>query len=362
MKTYIYIDTKIIGAFKQTISYFEENVFDNQSTILIWKNYKEINKKINKLLNKYSINHISFNKYSEIPQLVDNSIVFYLFNAQSNCRLVANRKLKHIFVTHGESNKVSSIKPIIRVYDYVIVAGNVGIRRYLDYDIFSKCDVEKGKLIRMGNTFIGNIGISYDKNSDTVLYAPTWEGGVEEENYSSLSKNLDKIKIIANFILKNRKKNIIIQLHPNLGHRDKNYKKYLLNSIKYFQLYDINVFIKNWKFSFFDKIQLRNNIFSFDQLENKSVCYAFCDVSAIEIQLLEKHIPYFIFFNDTINAIPDCPILEEYYEKFKNYKFNIDNTLVNKIRNYYISYEEDYLKNLSKSERMKWLKWRISKE
>ena len=361
MKTYIYLDTKIIGAFKQTINYFEEGVFNKQSTIVIWKSYFKIKKQASELLNRYGIKNIFFWKYSQIPKLENNSVIFYLFNAQSNCRIVANRDLKHIFVTHGESNKISSIKPIIRVYDYVIVAGDIGIQRYLDYNIFSKCDVENGKLIKMGNTFIGNIGISYDKNSDTILYAPTWEGGVEEENYSSLSKNLDKVKIIVNFILKKKKRNILIQPHPNLGHRDKNYKKYLLNSIKYFQSYGINVFIKNWKFSFLDKIKLKNNIFTFDQLENKSVYYAFCDISAIETQLLNNHIPYFIFLNNSINAIPNNVILKEYYKKFENNKFNIDNKLVNKVRNYYISYEVPYLEYLSKSQRIEWLKRRITK-
>ena len=73
----------------------------------------------------------------------------------------------------------------------------------------------------MGNTFIGQNNFFYSPSSKNLLYAPTWEGGIPEENYSSIGdlalNNLIEISVNNNI------KNIYIQAHPNLGHRDKKY-------------------------------------------------------------------------------------------------------------------------------------------
>ncbi|HAZ3930178.1 TPA: hypothetical protein J1446_004567, partial [Escherichia coli] len=127
-------------------------------------------------------------------KLDKGKVVLYLFNAQSNCRLVANRSLVHIFVTHGESHKLASIKPIIRIYDYVVTSGNVGIDRFLKSGIFSPYDVQSGRIITLGDTFLGSNEFHYNFDSNALVYAPTWEGGVPEENYCSLQEvNINKI-------------------------------------------------------------------------------------------------------------------------------------------------------------------------
>ncbi|HFC9748100.1 TPA: hypothetical protein ACF0WE_005095, partial [Escherichia coli] len=145
----------------------------------------------------------------------NGKIVFYLFNAQSNCRIVANRNLIHVFVTHGESHKLASVKPIIRIYDYVVTSGDVGIDRYLKSGIFTPFDIRNGKVIKLGNTFIGHNYFQFDVNSRSAVYAPTWEGGIPEENYSSIN-NETTHKIIK--FCKIKKINILyIQAHPNIG-------------------------------------------------------------------------------------------------------------------------------------------------
>lgn len=362
MKKYIYLDTKIIGAIKQTINYFNEEVFDKDNTIIIWKEYFKKKFRIKYLFNKYKIKNIPFKKYSELPLIKDGDAVFYLFNAQSNTRMVANRNIKHIFVTHGESNKISSIKPITRIYDYVTVAGQLGIDRFIENKIFTKCEIDQGKIIKMGNTFIGNIGLFYDENSENVLYAPTWEGGIKEENYSSISKDLKNIEKIINFMLNYKKENLIIQPHPNLGHRDRNYKRYLLNIIKYAQFNNINVFLKNWELSFFDKLKLKNKVYDFYELKDKSVFFGFCDISAIETQLLDKGIPYYIFIKNIHNVISKNKLIFDYYNKLSNLDLELTKELTKKMANYYISYEDEKLKNISKYERVKWLINRINKD
>ena len=356
MKKYIYIDTKIKGAILQLISYFKNNIFDD-TFIVIFKLYKE-NKHFLKLLKQNNIKYITFSFYRQFPN-VENSIIFYLFNAQSNCRIVAYREAKHIFVTHGESNKLPSIKPILRIYDYISVGGQAGLDRLLENKIFTKCDIENKKIIKMGNTFIGKINYDYDEKSTTLLYAPTWEGGLKEENYSSIDSNIQNFKLLKDYSQKNNIDTIILQIHPNTGHRNKRFLYYIYKGIKYLLKYNIKVKIKKIDSFFFNLILFKfRNLFITNL--NKNIKIAFCDVSAMEVQLLDKNIPYYIFFNNSKKSIPSNPLLKKYYEKIGifNYKLSlnsIDSDFRNKIKNYYLSYEEDKLKNKSYKEKIEWL-------
>lgn len=222
---YLYIDTEIEGALEQLIRYFQAQVFNVEDCISVYcKYYKEIEKKFTEKFNKHNISFKFIKKNSDLV-FNNGKIVFYLFNAQSNCRIVANRNLIHVFVTHGESHKLASVKPIIRIYDYVVTSGDVGIDRYLKSGIFTPFDIRNGKVIKLGNTFIGHNYFQFDVNSRSAVYAPTWEGGIPEENYSSIN-NETTHKIIK--FCKIKKINILyIQAHPNIGHRDHKYKAIL---------------------------------------------------------------------------------------------------------------------------------------
>ncbi|HCD2583460.1 TPA: hypothetical protein NBL25_004833, partial [Escherichia coli] len=106
---YLYIDTEIEGALEQLIRYFQAQVFNVEDCISVYcKYYKEIEKKFTEKFNKHNISFKFIKKNSDLV-FNNGKIVFYLFNAQSNCRIVANRNLIHVFVTHGESHKLASV-------------------------------------------------------------------------------------------------------------------------------------------------------------------------------------------------------------------------------------------------------------
>lgn len=293
---YIYIDTKIEGTIDQLVNYFQTRVFTNAACIsVICKSYKEIDGYIIKRFKENNIPYQFFKKYSEI-KFQENKVVFYLFNAQSNCRIVANRKLVHVFVTHGESNKLASIKPIIRIYDFVITSGQLGIDRYLKAGIFNQQDVDNKRIICMGDTFIGDNSYEFSSESDALLYAPTWEGGVPDENYSSIS--MAAAEFILNIANSKNISTIFIQPHPNLGHRDKKY----FSKIKTLILF----LLKNGK-----KVILRSDkrlgvlgLFCLiHRVSHKKtdlrckVNFAITDISAMEVQLISKNIPVYVLEN-----------------------------------------------------------------
>ena len=357
---YIYIDTKILGAVKQLLSYFQSAIFSSDACITVYvKYYKENSEVISKIFNDNNIPYKFIKRYSDIS-FENGKTVFYLFNAQSNCRMVAFRNLSHVFITHGESNKKSSVKPITRIYDHVVTSGQVGIDRYLKAGVFSKHDVEDNRVIRLGNTFVGQNNYQYDKNSHTLLYAPTWEGGVPDENFSSIAK--DTHKLLLEVIKDKQINKLVIQTHPNLGHRDKRYKvtfkKLLMKLIKQ----DINVFFVKKTVSMRDRVQAFRKGFKYISSSRAvNVSHAITDISAMEVQLLVKNIPTLVLAKK--HRYKELVIPNEMNLYYSNTMVYLDDKYPKSIQFYnpetilsYIeSYQDDLLKELSFSRRVEWL-------
>ena len=297
---YIYLDTKIIGAIQQLIVYFANQVFPYENTVVIYKKYKKHWQLFNKLFKNAGITAIPFERYSQI-QMEEGGIVFYLFNAQSNCRIVSDRRLTHIFVTHGESNKISSVKPIIRIYDHVTTAGKGGIDRFLAHKTFTPYDIEHNRAFPMGDTFIGKTGLSeIPTNQKVILYAPTWEGGIPDENYSSLEYLEKIISAIKHISEKSGITNIAIKPHPNTGHRLPSYRMNIINLVKRLATEHLTpiLYASNLKFTFIEELKLKKcNYQKVPSLSGHQAVHALCDISAIETQLLNENIPYYLFCN-----------------------------------------------------------------
>lgn len=364
---YIYLDSKIIGTAKQIVVYFEQKIFSKKDTLILIKKYKHKSAKlIAKTFENYNL-AFRFVNMGDLDQL-EKGIIFYPFNAQSNVRAVANRKLTHVFITHGESNKVSSIKPIIRIYDHVVTAGQAGIERFIKNKIFNTHDIEMGKFIKMGNTFIGKTELNTnDEGKPCLFYAPTWEGGIEQENYSSL----ENIHFIVSTLLALSKeydsKEIVIRPHPNTGHRLKHYRQNLLRLIRILSQYNlkVSIFCKNFTISWFETLQCkRYNITRLMNLNHYSARVAVCDISAIETQLINENILYYLYWNKTKH--PDAFVDKSIY---KDTSFaqgeQVFITLTNeqkcgsKFKNYLI---DNTMTNISLSKRIKILLNKINKE
>ncbi len=293
---YLYLDSKIVGAAQQITEFFKQGVFSEKTTVLL-KYYKHPSHK--RILAVFQASGVSVKvvRNSDLDNLTEG-IVFYPFNAQSNCRLVANRKLTHIFITHGESNKISSVKPILRIYDYVATAGDAGIDRLLQHKIFTPCDIEQGRLIKTGDTFIGKTGLNAEAEEKVIFYAPTWEGGVPNENYSSLCN----IRLVSQYLLQACRhyhlNHVVIRPHPNTGHRLDEYQQnlwQLINELRNRKI-QVSLYIGQIKFNFWQKIRLSKiDVRLIGQLSSFAAELAFCDLSAIETQLLNEQIPYYIF-------------------------------------------------------------------
>ncbi|WP_437097025.1 hypothetical protein [Streptomyces sp. enrichment culture] len=91
--------------------------------------------------------------------------------------------IKHTFVNHGESDKLSSCNPYAKAYDEVWVAGPAARERYA----LAEVGVEDKDVVEIGRPQLdavrpyagppaGPRGEAAGGHGVTVLYAPTWEG------------------------------------------------------------------------------------------------------------------------------------------------------------------------------------------
>ncbi|MFH8494583.1 hypothetical protein [Streptomyces coeruleorubidus] len=91
--------------------------------------------------------------------------------------------IRHTFVNHGESDKLSSCNPYAKAYDEVWVAGPAARERYAlaEVGVEDKDVVETGRpqldaVMPYAGPPAGPRGGAADGHFTTVLYAPTWEG------------------------------------------------------------------------------------------------------------------------------------------------------------------------------------------
>ncbi|MDT0530861.1 CDP-glycerol glycerophosphotransferase family protein [Micromonospora sp. DSM 115977] len=146
----------------------------------------------------------------------------YAANVGANIHMLREPGMKHVFVGHGDSDKQASVNPYSKVYDEVWVAGLAGRERYaragvgvLDSDI-----VEVGRPQLAG---VHTFGAESVDRPFTVLYAPTWEGWLDDDPYHT-SLVLMGERIVKGLLAGAPAVRLIYKPHPLTGSRSKEAK------------------------------------------------------------------------------------------------------------------------------------------
>lgn len=112
-------------------------------------------------------------------------VVLYPGNAGKNVHMLRVAEAKHVFIGHGDSDKLASSNRVSKVYDEIWVAGKAGRDRYqrVRHAISDKAIVEVGRPqlapVRLHTDHVpGPVPV--------VLYAPTWEGWSDDDCHTSL--------------------------------------------------------------------------------------------------------------------------------------------------------------------------------
>nr|WP_251692800.1 hypothetical protein [Streptomyces sp. CHD11] len=110
-------------------------------------------------------------------------VLLHPSNSGKTSQVLRIPTIKHAFVNHGESDKLSSCNPYAKAYDEVWVAGPAARDRYAlaevgveDKDVVEVGRPQLGVVRPYSGPPAGNRGAAADGRRVTVLYAPTWEG------------------------------------------------------------------------------------------------------------------------------------------------------------------------------------------
>ncbi|KAB1146473.1 hypothetical protein F7R91_15800 [Streptomyces luteolifulvus] len=102
-------------------------------------------------------------------------VALYAANVGKNIHLLRVPTMKHVFIGHGDSDKLASVNPFSKVYDEVWTAGRAGRDRYAIADV----GVRDDDIAEVGRPQLAPIETGQgapEGRIPTVLYAPTWEG------------------------------------------------------------------------------------------------------------------------------------------------------------------------------------------
>ena len=113
-------------------------------------------------------------------------LAIYVNNGVTNFQSLSYAPMVHVHVNHGESDKVSMVSNQAKAYDWTLVAGQAALERHRA----ALLDFDESKLLAVGRP---QLDIPRDSElvpsaRRTLMYAPTWEGENDENNYTSIDR------------------------------------------------------------------------------------------------------------------------------------------------------------------------------
>ncbi|WP_454337772.1 hypothetical protein [Streptomyces glaucescens] len=145
-------------------------------------------------------------------------VALYAANVGKNIHMLRVPTMKHVFIGHGDSDKLASVNPFSKVYDEVWTAGRAGRDRYAIADVGVRDDdiVEVGRpQLAPIQPWRGTRGEAADGGCPTVLYAPTWEGW--DGNPGNTSIVLAGENIVNRLITADPPVRVLYKPHPFTG-------------------------------------------------------------------------------------------------------------------------------------------------
>jgi len=115
---------------------------------------------------------------------LDAKVVLYCNNSVQNFDSLLDSRRLHVHVNHGESDKQSMASNNAKAYDRVFVAGEAAVQRY----VTGLLEFDAGRLVRIGRPQLDlrRTPLVAPSPRRTVLYAPTWEGDADYNDYTSV--------------------------------------------------------------------------------------------------------------------------------------------------------------------------------
>jgi hypothetical protein len=149
----------------------------------------------------------------ELPEV---RVVLYPGNAGKNVHMLRVAEAKHVFIGHGDSDKLASSNRVSKVYDEIWVAGRAGRDRYQRV----RHAISDEAIVEVGRPQLAPIRLHPDHTPGplpVVLYAPTWEGWSDDDCHTSLIPM--GVTLVEKLLAENVR--VIYKPHPLTGKRSR---------------------------------------------------------------------------------------------------------------------------------------------
>ncbi|TFD89411.1 hypothetical protein E3T61_10840 [Cryobacterium lactosi] len=177
----------------------------------------------NKLLEESPIPVAYVRKVVDLERVIaeqDIRIVLYVNQNSRNFQMMRYGRRWHVFINHGESDKMYMTTNQFKAYDYSFVAGQAAVDRLgkvlWDYD-FDKRAIAIGR--PQADHYSGLLPYTPDERT-VVLYAPTWEGDRAAAAYGSIATH--GVALVT-ALLRSPRHRVIYRPHPRSGVVDHEY-------------------------------------------------------------------------------------------------------------------------------------------
>ncbi|MCC2034167.1 CDP-glycerol glycerophosphotransferase family protein [Microbacterium allomyrinae] len=144
----------------------------------------------------------------------DIRVVLYVNQNTRNFQMFRYGRRWHVFINHGESDKMYMTTNQYKAYDYAMVAGQAARERLSrvlwDYDVERRTlDIGRPQADHYSGT------LPYPPDDRTVvLYAPTWEGDRPSAHYGSI---LTHGEALVTALLATGRHRVVYRPHPRSG-------------------------------------------------------------------------------------------------------------------------------------------------
>ncbi len=150
----------------------------------------------------------------------DIRVVLYVNQNTRNFQMFRYGRRWHVFINHGESDKMYMTTNQFKAYDYAFVAGDAARERLSrvlwDFDLDART-IEIGR--PQADYYSGVLPYRPDKRT-VVLYAPTWEGDRPAAHYGSIRTHGEALTAA---VLSSPAHRLVYRPHPRSGVVDPEY-------------------------------------------------------------------------------------------------------------------------------------------
>ncbi|GAA2855161.1 CDP-glycerol glycerophosphotransferase family protein [Microbacterium arabinogalactanolyticum] len=144
----------------------------------------------------------------------DIRIVLYVNQNTRNFQMFRYGRRWHVFINHGESDKMYMTTNQYKAYDYALIAGQAArdrlSRTLWDFDL-DRRTIEIGR--PQADHYSGTLPYTPDERT-VVLYAPTWEGDRPSAHYGSIATHGEAL---MRGLLASPRHRVIYRPHPRSG-------------------------------------------------------------------------------------------------------------------------------------------------